>query len=134
MDHSMFCTGLFVSGPGRMGDHRRQVGDLNKDQVDDVAMIVRFIGDVASPPRSLIVAFKTADGYAEPYRADGVILGEHEGGTMGDPLEPMQIRRGTIVLSFSGGSRERWGYTYISGTRKGTFPAHRSHALRRRPY
>ncbi len=98
-----------------------QVGDLNKDQVDDVAMIVRFMGDVASPPRSLIVAFKTTGGYAEPYRADDVILGEHEGGTMGDPLQPMEIRRGTIVLSFSGGSRERWGYTYIFRYQKGDF-------------
>ncbi len=98
-----------------------QTGDLNKDQVDDVAMIVRFMGDVASPPRSLIVAFKTAGGYSEPYRADDVIMGEHEGGTMGDPLQPMQIRRGTIVLSFSGGSRERWGYTYIFRYQKGDF-------------
>ncbi|NUM81540.1 hypothetical protein HUU42_12105 [bacterium] len=98
-----------------------QVGDLNKDQVDDVAMIVEFTGDVAMPPRSLIIAFKTADGYSEPYRADGVILGKYEGGTMGDPLQPMLIRRGTIVLSFSGGSRERWGFTYIFRYQKGDF-------------
>ena len=98
-----------------------QVGDLNKDQVDDVAMIVRFMGDVALPPRSLIVAFKTAGGYSDPYRADDVIMGAHEGGTMGDPLQPMQIRRGTIVLSFAGGSRWRWGFTYIFRYQKGDF-------------
>ena len=46
------------------------------------------------------------------YTADDVLLSTKHGGTMGDPLESVEINNGTIVIKHAGGSRTKWRYVH----------------------
>ncbi|TXH28892.1 MAG: hypothetical protein E6Q96_04495, partial [Cyclobacteriaceae bacterium] len=91
-------------------------GDLNKDSLNDVAMIVEYAGDAleGERPRSLIILFldKATQNYTLAATADHVILDAHSGGTMGDPLDKFEIKGGVLRIDFAGGSREQWTTTH----------------------
>jgi hypothetical protein len=91
-------------------------GDLNKDSLNDVAMIVEYAGDAleGERPRSLIVLFldKATRNYTLAAGADHVILDAQSGGTMGDPLDKFEIKNNVLRIDFSGGSREQWTTTH----------------------
>lgn len=91
-------------------------GDLNKDSLNDVAMIVEYAGDAleGERPRSLIILFqeKATQNYTLAATADHVILDAQSGGTMGDPLDKFEIKAGVLRIDFAGGSREQWTTTH----------------------
>ncbi|NQX61448.1 hypothetical protein [Paenibacillus qinlingensis] len=97
------------SGPVRVE------GDLNKDGIQDVAMVVEKlkIGGDQAPERALLIAFGHKDGtYTRSIMADKAILKADEGGVWGDPLADIFIDRGSLVVSFYGGSNDRWYGNY----------------------
>ncbi|MFN8334342.1 MAG: hypothetical protein U0U09_04390 [Cyclobacteriaceae bacterium] len=91
-------------------------GDLNKDSLNDVAMIVEYAGDEleGERPRNLIILFldKATRNYTLAATAEHVILDSQSGGTMGDPLDKFEIKGGVLRIDFSGGSREQWTTTH----------------------
>jgi hypothetical protein len=89
-------------------------GDLNKDGITDVAMIIEQLkaNTEEAPNRSLLIAFGTNDSYSLSIIADKVILKSDEGGVWGDPFESLSIERGSVVVSDYGGSNWRWYNKY----------------------
>jgi len=94
-------------------------GDLNKDGLADVVGVLESktetppdpAGD--GPPRILFVAFqKPGGGYRLSVQANKAILRSGEGGAFGDPFELVKVERGSLHVSFYGGSSERWSNAY----------------------
>ncbi|KRF07108.1 hypothetical protein ASG89_17290 [Paenibacillus sp. Soil766] len=85
-------------------------GDLNKDGIQDVAMVIEQLSNKdQAPKRALVIGFGNSDNtYTRSIIADKAILKADEGGIWGDPLAGINIDRGTVVISFYGGSNDRW--------------------------
>ncbi|HNP78368.1 MAG: hypothetical protein U0289_04735 [Cyclobacteriaceae bacterium] len=101
-------------------------GDLNKDSLVDVAIIVESPNEneEGEKPRSLLLLTKNNkkdDTYTLACQNDQVILGGQSGGTMGDPFSGMEIKRGVLKVDFFGGSREKWSITHRYRYDKGSF-------------
>lgn len=97
------------SGPVRVE------GDLNKDGIQDIAMVIEKLesGEDQVPERALLIAFGSKDGtYTRSIMADKAILKADEGGIWGDPLADIYIDRGSLIVSFYGGSNDRWYGNY----------------------
>lgn len=89
-------------------------GDLNSDGIDDKAFVIEEkLDPEKNPQRDLIIAFGNEDAsYSQSIRAEKAIMLRNDGGAFGDPFEDLIIDRGSIVLSFIGGSSERWYMNY----------------------
>jgi hypothetical protein len=94
-------------------------GDLNKDGLADVVGVLERKSETApdpaddGPPRILFVAFqKSGGGYQLSVQANKAILRSGEGGAFGDPFELVKVERGSVHVSFYGGSSERWSIAY----------------------
>ena len=89
-------------------------GDLNQDGVNDLALVIEGTAkDGSSAPRILIIAFSKEDGtYERSVIARDAILRSDEGGIWGDPFEGISIQKGTIHMSFYGGSAWKWANRY----------------------
>ena len=63
------------------------------------------------------------NGAAQPnFENEAAVLGADEGGVFGDPLEGLTLnKKGSLMLSFYGGSAWRWGMTYTIQFRKDNF-------------
>lgn len=101
--------------------HEKAEGDLNKDNLPDIAAVIEADKPVKSlketdndqQPRILFVAFKQADGnYKLSIQSNESIMLSNEGGVFGDPWAGLVIERGTLLVQFYGGSSDRWGYDY----------------------
>mgnify|MGYP000989550180 CR=1 FL=1 len=101
-------------------------GDLNRDQRDDVALV---ISSAPNPPSNfdsnrkihvLVLALRQDDGTLKRSAvSDGAILDDFDGGLLGYPFQELRIERGAVVIEHYGGSRNRWEvttrYRYESG-------------------
>ena len=107
-------------------------GDLNEDEVDDLAVIfesnkitdeTRTYGDNNSEiiketqkPRILAIYFKdkATGNFKISTQNNDFILRSEEGGKLGDPLQQIAIKDQQLFLRFAGGSQWRWelGYTF----------------------
>lgn len=98
---------------------KKTEGDLNKDNLPDLAVILASnvedtnSDDAMDAPRPLLILFKQADGSlllsaVQP----AIVMCKQCGGVFGDPLEDFTIERGTVVLKHYGGSNDKWGSTY----------------------
>lgn len=90
-------------------------GDLNKDGIEDVAAVIEGTSKVEgeAPPRALMILLGNKDkSYSLSVIAEKAILLSDEGGVWGDPFENIKIDNGSIVLSFYGGSNDRWYSIY----------------------
>ncbi len=103
-------------------------GDLNNDQIEDLALIIEFYaavkenrayGDNSTEliteiqrPRILAVYFKSGRNYKMVTQNNNFVLRSEEGGVMGDPLRPMSINHNKLNLSFEGGGNWRWKLNY----------------------
>ncbi|MFZ5986881.1 MAG: hypothetical protein ACOYWZ_07140 [Bacillota bacterium] len=86
-------------------------GDLNKDEITDVALVIEDDKDVDA--RSLLIAFGNPDKtFSLSIMADNAIMRTWEGGGFGDPFQEIKVDRGSILLKFFGGSSERWHQYY----------------------
>lgn len=91
------------------------MGDLNKDGVPDAAVVIEEnegkSGD--DPQRALLLAFGAGDNkYILSTISNKAVKTENEGGPFGDPFYALEIDRGSVVLTFYGGSSSRWSYKY----------------------
>lgn len=94
-------------------------GDLNKDNVDDLVLVLRPIAedtvepglDDSLPARLVSIYFKKGEQYELAGRSDGAILCKTCGGVFGDPFALIAIKKGVIVIDHYGGSNWRWAYT-----------------------
>lgn len=95
-------------------------GDLNKDNLKDIAVVIEYTGEHKQnddeewfgQPRILFIAFKNSDGtYKLSIQSSEVILRSDMGGVYGDPFVGIKYSRGSIVISSYGGSAWRWGFT-----------------------
>lgn len=105
-------------------------GDLNNDNVKDLALVIEFYRPVkenraygdneteiiteVQKPRILAIYFRrSASGaYRLVTQNNNFILRSEEGGTMGDPLRPLKIKSNMLLLSFEGGGNWRWKLHY----------------------
>lgn len=91
-------------------------GDLNKDSVNDVAIITEWRGDAleGERPRHLLILLKDrkTNLFTQSCYAEHAILNGQSGGTTGDPFESMEIKKNVLIIKFSGGSREQWSTTH----------------------
>jgi hypothetical protein len=91
-------------------------GDLNKDSIDDVAVIIENTSGQASESeksRALLILFKNkTHQYTMACQAGNVILGKDDGGLLGDPFQSMEIKRNVLRVDFSGGSSMKWSTTH----------------------
>lgn len=91
------------------------IGDLNKDEIDDMAVIIEEEkgAEEQAPQRAILIAFgKGNNEYSLSIVAEKAILKADAGGVWGDPLEGISIDRGSVLISFYGGSNHRWYATY----------------------
>lgn len=90
-------------------------GDLNKDKLDDIALVIQATDPknilandglgadtIDTNPRSLIVLFKdtNGNGYNLAVKNDSFIL-SHEDPVMANPFSNITIKNGTLKLHFS---------------------------------
>lgn len=101
-------------------------GDLNKDSLSDVALIIEnSIADAdGEKQRALIVLFKNNkkdNTYLQVCRADDVVLGSESGGMLGDPFSLMEIKKNILRIDFFGGSSTKWTTTHRYRYQEGYF-------------
>jgi hypothetical protein len=101
-------------------------GDLNKDSISDAAVIIQDKGDgteSAEKIRTILIFFKAKDGtYKLACEGKTAIMGNQDGGVMGDPYQSMTVTaKGVIVIEFYGGSREKWNNIYRYRFQNGDF-------------
>ena len=98
-------------------------GDLNKDGIDDIAMVLgpnweknedwRERGaDSNAAPRLLIILFGKDSAYIQVARSEKAILCKDCGGIFGDPFAGIEINKNVLSINHYGGSNWRWGYTH----------------------
>lgn len=95
-------------------------GDLNNDQLEDLAMVLKSKKEddkdanpnVEPPGRLLVLLFKTADGYKTAVKLDSAILCQQCGGIFGDPFADISIKKNVLTLYHYGGSAWRWELTH----------------------
>lgn len=68
-----------------------------------------FVVDYSDGSRELHLS--TASGIR--YLNSSFLLGAMDGGVMGDPLQEILFEKGSLYLSFAGGSRERWSHSFV---------------------
>ncbi len=91
-----------------------QKGDLNKDNIEDIVLILEKKGDDEQAARPLLLLLQDAKGvYTLAARNDKVVACKGCGGMMGDPLAGIAIKNGFFTIEEEGGSRERWTH-YIT--------------------
>lgn len=97
------------------GKPEKAESDLNNDGINDIAIVIEETNKSieAAPKRALMVVFGNKDNtYTLSVIAENAILKADEGGVWGDPLERISIDRGSLMISFYGGSNWRWYSTY----------------------
>jgi len=97
-------------------------GDLNKDKVPDVVMVLRHndekeddlekIDTDSIPSRILLVLFRKGNVYKLSDVSAAAILCKHCGGIMGDPFLSVSIENGLLLVDHYGGSAWRWSYKH----------------------
>lgn len=97
------------------GEPTKAEGDLNNDGINDIAIVIEETKkslDIA-PKRALLISFGDKNNaYTLSTIAENAILKADEGGVWGDPLEGISVDRGSLLISFYGGSNWRWYRTY----------------------
>ncbi|MFY0673815.1 MAG: hypothetical protein JXQ87_10435 [Bacteroidia bacterium] len=89
------------------------VGDLNKDKVSElvVAYNVGKETKYEGVQRLLVIYKLKNDKWIEWKRSEQALYGSRDGGMMGDPFGKIEIINGILLISQSGGSSWKWGFT-----------------------
>lgn len=93
---------------------KKAEGDLNGDQVSDVAVV--FDKDIPLKERKpdvadrlLVILFKTKEGYALSASSLEVVRCVQCGGSYGDPFQEIKIANKVVQIDHYGGTSWRWG-------------------------
>jgi hypothetical protein len=89
-------------------------GDLNKDSVDEKVVVYNVSDtedDVEGVDREIIIFKKENGNWIIWHRSKTAVGNSKDGGMMGDPFEDMEIKNGVLLITQSGGSSWKWGYT-----------------------
>lgn len=89
--------------------------DLNSDGLEDLIYVLeRTLQPEDWPPRVLAIYFKNPNGqYSKSIQSQHAIMCSLCGGMMGDPFSDLQVtKKGVIVISHYGGSRDRWAFVH----------------------
>jgi len=91
-------------------------GDLNGDKRADAILILKIKGEdttIDETNRPFIILIRQPNGKLMfEKRNDSMIMCYHCGGVFGDPYESTTIAQNGFILSFYGGSNDRWEYEY----------------------
>lgn len=92
-------------------------GDLDKDGVQDIAMVLRdkreeLDGQTELPNRILVIVFKKGSSFELKAVSDSAVLCKECGGIFGDPFAEITIKNGLLTIQHYGGSAWRWDYTH----------------------
>lgn len=86
-----------------------QKGDLNKDNIEDIVVVLENKKGDDMAARPLLLLTQDAKGvYSLAAQNDKVVACKGCGGVMGDPLAGIAIKNGFFTIEEEGGSRERW--------------------------
>lgn len=101
-------------------------GDLNKDGLPDIAMVLAHQKEIAyemegEPPRLLVILFKNKNGYQLADASEQAIMCLHCGGVFGDPFQGISIQNNILTIQHYGGSAWRWSYNYDFRFQKNNF-------------
>lgn len=112
---------LYATFPKRVDTSATAVGDLNKDGIEDLVVVVSYPytvdyaedmpydGDALVP---LAVYLGTKDGYSLLVQSNNAILCQGCGGVFGNPFSGLEINKDKqLQIYHYGGSSERWAYT-----------------------
>ena len=88
-------------------------GDLNMDVLSDVVVAIEQAPGNYSGSRRLYIFMNDNESYNLRYQNKGILLGNQEGGVLGDPYSDISIEDGKLYVSDYGGSSERWGHIYV---------------------
>ena len=105
-----------------------QKGDLNKDNIEDIVVVLENKKGDDMAARPLLLLTQDAKGvYSLAARNDKVVACKGCGGVMGDPLAGITIKNGFFTIEEEGGSRERWTryITFQFDTTQKTWILHR---------
>jgi len=88
-------------------------GDLDKDGIDEKVVVYNTSeeGD-AGTVRELRIFKKEGDIWKLWHTSIGAVMSSEAGGMMGDPFDAIEIKKGSIVITNLGGSREKWSYSH----------------------
>ena len=103
-------------------------GDLNNDGIEDAVLVIQSKDTLRellydgnhkkwdrledTKPRLLVILFKDKTGYKLALQNNDFILRMDEGGVWGDPENGLEIKNNILILSFYGGSMEKWNNIY----------------------
>lgn len=91
-------------------------GDLNQDKLADITGVIEYdkkMKEGEASPRVLFIALKQKQGgFKLSIQTENAILDSMAGGVFGDPFEDLAVDRGSVLISFYGGSNWRWAYRY----------------------
>lgn len=85
-------------------------GDLNKDGLEDIALVLRNIEETKydTAIRYVVIIFKQQDGYRLACIAGKVVMSSGDGGVWGEPFDGVRIKKRVLIISHYGGSNWRW--------------------------
>lgn len=90
-------------------------GDLDKDGIAELAVAYntrkKTDDEFEDIPRALIIYKKQQGQWQRWQQSQQALYGSRGGGMMGDPFEDMEITRGLLMITQSGGSTWKWGHT-----------------------
>ena len=88
-----------------------KMGDLDRDGISE-RIIVYNTNDTTEDGivRELQILKKSNNTWTIWKKSKSAVLKSQEGGMMGDPFEGIEIEKGLLIVSFSGGSSWKWSY------------------------
>ncbi len=88
-------------------------GDLDKDSIKELAVVNNVNKSNDDGTKRELIIYKNKNGvWMEWYKSSTAIMGDADGGVMGDPFEDIAINNNVLSISHWGGSSWMWGYDH----------------------
>ncbi|MFT5822336.1 MAG: hypothetical protein ACI8ZM_003592 [Crocinitomix sp.] len=98
------------------------VGDLDGDGIAEKVIAFNTMREGELGFERELRIYSEHDGFWSLWHtAVGPILSSESGGTMGDPFEKLEIRKGQLEIYHFGGSADKWSYTHVFEHDKGNW-------------
>jgi hypothetical protein len=108
---SISCLGQDNFVPHGFEIIEEKIGDLDRDGISE-KIIVYNTDDTTEDGivRELQILKKSNKKWTIWKKSRNAVLKSQGGGTMGNPFEGIEIEKGMLIISFSGGSSWKWSY------------------------